>query len=86
MNSVGMGWFIMSKNIAEKWHGTVLLVVELDVMENFCWAEVISAATFGRKINLALLQSPSPCSSDTIPTKNGRELMEKWVSELMTNL
>ena len=23
---------------------------------------------------------------DTIPTKNGRELMEKWVSELMTNL
>ena len=24
-------------------------------------------------------------SSDTIPTKNGRELMEKWVSELMTN-
>ena len=24
--------------------------------------------------------------SDTIPTKNGQELMEKWVSELMTNL
>ena len=23
---------------------------------------------------------------DTIPTKNGRELVEKWVSELMTNL
>ena len=23
---------------------------------------------------------------DTIPTNNGRELMEKWVSELMTNL
>ena len=22
---------------------------------------------------------------DTIPTKNGRELVEKWVSELMTN-
>ena len=25
------------------------------------------------------------CPSDTIPTKNGRELVEKWVSELMTN-
>ena len=24
--------------------------------------------------------------NDTIPTKNGRELVEKWVSELMTNL
>ena len=24
--------------------------------------------------------------TDTIPTKNGRELMEKWVSELMTTL
>ena len=23
---------------------------------------------------------------DTIPNKNGRELMEKWVSELMKNL
>ena len=23
--------------------------------------------------------------SDTIPTKNGQELVEKWVSELMTN-
>ena len=22
---------------------------------------------------------------DTIPTKNGQELVEKWVSELMTN-
>ena len=25
------------------------------------------------------------CVVDTIPTKNGRELVEKWVSELMTN-
>ena len=24
-------------------------------------------------------------SNDTIPTKNGRELVEKWDSELMTN-
>ena len=30
------------------------------------------------------LSSSTP--GDTIPTKNGRELMEKWVSELMTNL
>ena len=30
--------------------------------------------------------SVTPFMFDTIPTKNGRELMEKWVSELMTNL
>ena len=28
---------------------------------------------------------PPVCPSDTIPTKNGRELVEKWVVELMTN-
>ena len=33
---------------------------------------------------------PTTCTEvlwgpDTIPTKNGRELVEKWVSELMTN-
>ena len=32
-----------------------------------------------------LLGSKKRCPSDTIPTKNGRELVEKWVSELMTN-
>ena len=50
VNSVGKGWFIMSKNIAEKRHGTVLLVVELDIMEDFRWAELIRVATFGRKV------------------------------------
>ena len=49
-NSVGKGWFIMSENITEKRHGTVLLVVELDMMEDFPQAEVIRAATFGQKV------------------------------------
>ena len=40
----------MSENITEKRHGTVLLVVKLDMMDYFAWAEIIRAATFGRKI------------------------------------
>ena len=48
-NSAGKGWFIMSKNITEKRHGTVLLVVKLDMMEDFPWAEVSTAAAIGRK-------------------------------------
>ena len=35
----------MSENTTEKRHTTVLLVVELDMMEDFPWAEVIRAAT-----------------------------------------
>ena len=49
-NSVGKGWFIVSENITEKRHGAVLLVVKLDMMEDFPWAKVIRAATFGRKV------------------------------------
>ena len=48
--SVGKGWLIMSKNITEKSHRTVLLVVELDMMEDFPWAGVIRTATFGGKV------------------------------------
>ena len=49
-NSIGKGWSIMSENITEKRHGTVLLGVELDMVEDFPWAEVIRAATFGWKV------------------------------------
>ena len=48
-NSVGKGWLIMSENMTEKRHGTVLLVVKLDKMEDFPWAKVMRATTFGRK-------------------------------------
>ena len=41
---------IVSKNIAEKRHGTVLVVVKLDMMEDFPQDEIISAATFGGKV------------------------------------
>ena len=46
--SVGKGWFIVSENIAEKRHGTMLLVVKLDMMDP--QAEVIRVATFCRKV------------------------------------
>ena len=41
MSSVRKGRLIVSENITETRHGTVLLVVELDIVENFPWAEVI---------------------------------------------
>ena len=50
MSSVGKGRLIVSENITEERHGTVLFVVKLDVVENFPQAEVIQAATFGRKV------------------------------------
>ena len=50
MNSVGKGWIIGSKNITEKRHRTMLLVVKLDMMEDFPQAEVIRAATFCKKV------------------------------------
>ena len=46
VNSVGKGWFIMSEKITEERHITVYLVVKLDMMEDFPWAEAIRAATF----------------------------------------
>ena len=49
MSSVGKGRFIMSKNITEERHGTVLLVVKLDMEENFPQAEVIQAAALAAK-------------------------------------
>ena len=50
MNSVGKNLFIVGENITEKRHRTVLLVVELDMTEDFSLAEVIRAATFGGKV------------------------------------
>ena len=41
MNSAGKGCIIMSENINEKRHEAVRLVVKLDMIENFPWAEVI---------------------------------------------
>ena len=49
-NSVGKGCFIMSENTNEKRHGTVLLLVELGMVEDFAQADEIRAATFGRKV------------------------------------
>ena len=50
MNSVGKGRFIMSENLTEERNRTVLLVVKLDMMENFPRAEVIQAATLSGKV------------------------------------
>ena len=49
MSSISQGTFIMSEDITEEKHGTVLNVVKLDMVENVPWAEAIQAATFGGK-------------------------------------
>ena len=34
---------------------------------------------------VVVIDDDNELAPDTIPTKNGRELVEKWVSELVTN-